>query len=358
MIGHSSSQQGLAQDQAVQQQWPAITALAAKSPWWTRPSGKMVALTQAAKQLGIQVPEDYHVTPTGGLEQNTSAWQAAIQGFSLGTLGVAGAFGAAGALGGAGGTLGATTTAPLAGTLPDVAPSGALAGAGGAGAAGTGAGLAAVPEIPGLAGSGFGGSALAGSGLDSTVAGPTLASTATTPTMGGLAPNVTPAGVPSIPGGVPKIPGGLDRIGRIASGAENQRIDDRIIQGEQNHQFNQDQLAANKFNLDAPGIRASNSIRGDILANVKNTDVSGPIVHTHGQIPQITGGLQPGLLSDSSRQLGQGMSRQALIDSLKQPYQPLAAPQSNGLDTGLNIAGLAGLGEPWLQKIPKIGGYL
>jgi hypothetical protein len=79
----------------------------------------------------------------------------------------------------------------------------------------------------------------------------------------------------------------------------------------------QEQAAARK----APGERASNSVRGDVLANAQDATFSGS-----SRIPKFEfgGGLRPSMFSSSTRELGRNMSREALVDQLKGPSTPFA----------------------------------
>jgi hypothetical protein len=112
-------------------------------------------------------------------------------------------------------------------------------------------------------------------------------------------------------------------------------------------------LQQKQFALQAPGQRASNSVRGDVLAGVQDAGVQGPIIGTHGQIPQITGGLRPSLLSANTRQLGQNMSRDALLQNMNgadtfKPMpaidvpQPTPLPEAGGFDKFLSGLGMVG----------------
>lgn len=186
----------------------------------------------------------------------------------------------------------------------------------------------------------------------------------------------------------------IDAIGKGATNIENQRNVDRLTQYNVNNEQDRLRLLAaqelenalqgranidlkqRQFQLDAPGQRAGNSVRGDILAGVQDAGISGPIVHTRGQVPQITGGLRPSLLSANTRQLGQNMSRNALLQDMKgDAFDPMPAPQiptitpapeAGGLDTALNwIGGISnslGTVGPILdaykkrQQVPQIAG--
>jgi hypothetical protein len=109
-------------------------------------------------------------------------------------------------------------------------------------------------------------------------------------------------------------------------------------------------LNQRKFALGAPGIRAGTAVRGDVLANAQDAGVQGPIVGTHGNIPTITGGLRPSILSSDTRALGSQLSRDALLQQMKgDTFAPTAAlppttplPKPNALDSLLSGGGLAG----------------
>lgn len=312
------------------------------------------AVVRAAQANGVIVDEGQQEVDDSGNFRN--------QGHKLrNTLMVAGIAGAAlaapyliPAIAGAGGG-GAAAGAGLAGIEGGSAglSSGALAGLG------TGAmGATAIPAL-GATGAGLASTAI-GSGMVPAIAGGTSGAGMAAGTGGTLA---------SILGYAKK---GLDTyqqarqamggLGEDATALEAGRTAGRLQQAGLNS--NQDQLrqraaqmlndallAQTKFNMQAPRQEGQNSAYGDLLANVQDAGVSGPIVHTHGQIPQITGGLRPSLLSANTRQLGQNISRTALmrnmsgadnLDLAKNVPSPTPLPQGNAFDTTLNGLGLAG----------------
>ncbi len=146
-------------------------------------------------------------------------------------------------------------------------------------------------------------------------------------------------------------------------------------------------LAQKDFALAAPGRRAGNSVRGDILANAQDVSINLP-----STIPKttISGGLRPSMMSPATRELGGLMSTQALeqqkagdkfaplptVPAYQAPpgfksatytpppaYKPGPAaptlpgmPSANGLDDALNWAGLAGTGADYLSKYAKLFG--
>lgn len=126
-------------------------------------------------------------------------------------------------------------------------------------------------------------------------------------------------------------------------------------------------LAQRRFGLEAPGARASNAVRGDILARAQDATVDagslGPNIH----VPTISGGLRPSMFSDSTRQLGGLMSAQALAgQQAGDTFDPLTynapppipgltpLPESGTLDSILNTAGVVGTGldafSQWLAR--------
>lgn len=84
-------------------------------------------------------------------------------------------------------------------------------------------------------------------------------------------------------------------------------------------------LNQRKFALGAPSVRAGQSVRGDVLANSQDANISG--LPSYITKPTIAGGLRPSMLSKDSRSLGTDLSRQALLNQLKgdtfAPQQPL-----------------------------------
>lgn len=116
-------------------------------------------------------------------------------------------------------------------------------------------------------------------------------------------------------------------------------------------------LARRKFALTAPGQRAGNSVRGDILANAQDVSIAG--LPSRINVPQISGGLRPSMFSGNTRALGANMSAQALADQQKgdtfdalpalpdyQTPQPIPGltpqPQAGAFDKILTTAGTIG----------------
>lgn len=121
-------------------------------------------------------------------------------------------------------------------------------------------------------------------------------------------------------------------------------------------------LQGAKFGLDAPGVRAGQSVRGDVMANAQDSEVSGLPDYVH--VGKVSGGLRPSLFSDNTRELGRGLSRNALLSQMnggdKVPYPTTPTltpvPEASALDTALN-AGAGGAGAiSALKNLAQNGG--
>lgn len=157
-------------------------------------------------------------------------------------------------------------------------------------------------------------------------------------------------------GAMSKIAPALSVAGNVASAVAGGRAAGREAEAERNLRQDTLRLQGAKFNLDAPQSRARNSVRGDLLANMQPVQISGPITGTKGKMPTISGGLTPSVLSDNSRQLGQLMSREALLSQMQGPaFTPTPLPQANAFDKILNGVGYAGLAAQGLgaMQMPK-----
>lgn len=253
-------------------------------------------LAEIARANGVDLPaDDLSMDQAGNLNQNSRTARniaiAGIIGAGVLTGGAAlGAFGAGGAAAGAGGATGAGLSSIAGGVVPGVATT-------------------AIPTF-GAAG------ATAGGGL----------------------------GLSALGGKMALAKGGLDAAGALAGGRAQGRQADFAAQ----QQADQARLQAAQYNAQLPGQRAGASVRGDVLAGLQPVSFSGS-----GRDLSISGGLSPALLSQGSRQVGQQMSREALLSALGQggPQDPYAqfTPQAqlkggSALDKALGAAGLIGAG--------------
>jgi hypothetical protein len=76
-------------------------------------------------------------------------------------------------------------------------------------------------------------------------------------------------------------------------------------------------LAQRRFALAAPSARAAQAVRGSALKNAQPVTLSGLPDRVASRIPQISGGLSPALFDASTRQLGDELTRSALLGQLK-----------------------------------------
>jgi hypothetical protein len=104
------------------------------------------------------------------------------------------------------------------------------------------------------------------------------------------------------------------------------------------------QLSEYETKLSAPQSRASNAVRGDILANVQDVGVSAP---DGVNVTSFSGGLRPSLLSGNSRALGQQMSKEALLDALSGSPTPFSnmAP--------VDLSSITGRSAPAQTELPQ-----
>lgn len=103
-------------------------------------------------------------------------------------------------------------------------------------------------------------------------------------------------------------------------------------------------LNEQQANLAAPGKRAANSVRGDLLAGLQDVSINRP-----SGVPTISvsGGLRPSLLSGNSRALGAAMSRQALLDQMDGDATPFSDLKP------LNVSGITGRTAPGPTPLPQ-----
>ena len=97
------------------------------------------------------------------------------------------------------------------------------------------------------------------------------------------------------------------------------------------------ELAQREFQLTAPDTRANQVIRGDVMANIRDVNIDAP-----EGVPEFnfSGGLRPSLLGPNSRQFGQLMSRQALLNQM--PSGGMAGPSALAKTGGLAAGGAEG----------------
>ena len=151
---------------------------------------------------------------------------------------------------------------------------------------------------------------------------------------------------------------GLGVLG-VGGGIASGRAEGRQAEAQTQNEYDRRRLEAARLQLQQPGMLARNAVQGDTLANVQPVSY-GPYVRGQGRAR--TGGLSPALFSANTRQLGQNMSRDALLQSLKGPvYTPTPLPKRNFWDkllTGAGYAGaFAGAIDQQRKDQPQLPGY-
>jgi hypothetical protein len=160
----------------------------------------------------------------------------------------------------------------------------------------------------------------------------------------------------------------IDAIGQTAAGTAAGRQQGRETQAMM--QQRQDQLAQQRYgnelsaaqlNLQAPQVRAQQSVKGDILANAQPFKWTGQTAMVGNiPVPQSTGGLNPSIFSDNTRSLGRMLSagavgQQGVNDgrAIEAPPGLTPLPQAGRADSILSIIGQI---APFLSLIPSSGG--
>lgn len=150
--------------------------------------------------------------------------------------------------------------------------------------------------------------------------------------------------------------------GRLTDATLQQR-QDQLAQSRYTNTLNKanTEMDQAKYALTAPQQRASNSVRGDVLANVQDFSYGAPRMVGNIPVPTSTGGRRPSILSDNTRQLGRLMSSEALAS--QQAGNPFSAleqvpgltplPQPGVTDKILNTAGTIGSLAPMFDDFLK-----
>jgi len=106
----------------------------------------------------------------------------------------------------------------------------------------------------------------------------------------------------------------------------------------------QTDLARRNYTLQAPNARAATSVRGDIMSRSKPLIIG----FSKGQIPTFSGGTSVADLSPESKQLGESMTRNALMQQLEgDTFDPLKTEDWKG----------SVLPQPGQTPLPKATGF-
>lgn len=152
----------------------------------------------------------------------------------------------------------------------------------------------------------------------------------------------------------------IDAIGGVASGVAGGRAQGRMTEAEM--QMARDRLLQQRFgneldaarlNLQAPQVRAQQSVKGDILANAQPFEWTGQNKMVGNiPVPQFQGGLNPGIFSDNTRSLGRMLSAGAVGQQGVNDGRAIEAPP------GISELPQAGRGDGILSAIGQIAPFL
>ncbi len=94
-------------------------------------------------------------------------------------------------------------------------------------------------------------------------------------------------------------------------------------------------LSQRQFQLAAPGQRAGNAVRGDILSRAQDVSIAG--LPSRIKVPQISGGLRPSMFSADTRATGANITAQARREQERgDQFAPLpTVPDYSGPTSGL-----------------------
>jgi len=146
---------------------------------------------------------------------------------------------------------------------------------------------------------------------------------------------------------------GAESSSAMANARANARVNESYLIANQNRDtLNQEQLdmLQRQQGVSLPAGRASNAVRGDILANAQDVQFSGLPERVTNSMGTITGGLRPSMFSPETRELGSQMTREALKQQMAGGPSSAAAagptfasyPQAGKLDSVLSTAGTIG----------------
>lgn len=142
----------------------------------------------------------------------------------------------------------------------------------------------------------------------------------------------------------------LSNTGQVAGSDAAAAAKGRLEQGQlqQGQDRNAISLYNDQFqnNLKAPSTLASQTARGDLMANLQPAQISG--LPSYVKMPQISGGLTPAALGPNTRSAGAALSRNALLQLASNKFNLPAAPSltplpdASGYDTFSKTLGRIG----------------
>ena len=124
------------------------------------------------------------------------------------------------------------------------------------------------------------------------------------------------------------------------------------LANQQYGQGSQNALAGANFALQAPSVRAGQAVRGDILSNAQDVNVTPPAGVRMGQ---VSGGLRPSMFSPETRSLGRALSSQA-NEAVQNRSDVVNFPSAPALPTLPNAPSMPTLPTaPTLPTVPEAG---
>lgn len=144
-----------------------------------------------------------------------------------------------------------------------------------------------------------------------------------------------------------------------AAGQAQGALTEAQMEAARNQAFNQNQVQQAQMDLlrrqyedQARSQNASNTAKGDVLANVQDVQINAS-PRVQGHIPTITGGLRPSNFGPNTRSAGQALSTQSL-DALKNPraFDPVQFKENAMPDIGTgqsNVGALLSLASMFSQ---------
>lgn len=112
-----------------------------------------------------------------------------------------------------------------------------------------------------------------------------------------------------------------------------------------------------QLGLQAPTIRAKQSLLGSAMENMQPVSVSGLPTRLQGRVPTISGGLSPSMLSDTTRAHGKELQRAALAAQFSGSDIPAATDFKSGILDAPEMVDFEGgvLATPEMQKYKQAG---
>jgi hypothetical protein len=118
-------------------------------------------------------------------------------------------------------------------------------------------------------------------------------------------------------------------------------------------------LARAQLGLQAPSVRAKQSVLGSLMKNLQDVDIQGP-ASQRGHVPTITGGMRPSNLDPQTRAHGEELMKAAMAAQLSGSDIPAATDFKSGIqdwDKSVLEAPAATDYSKGILAPPKLAGY-